>query len=147
MALVRRDAAGHDSHRVGRGLPAIKGSCARSLRLRNNLRACRSPGAGMEIAFLWFAFAIVVGVAASARGRNGIGWFVLALIISTLKATSVGGLFHFNPLVHGGLCISHWPIFNLRVVLSVFDRSCPNLNLSVPNSFSVQTRVCRIKVS
>jgi hypothetical protein len=96
MALVRRDAAGHDSHRVGRGLPAIKGSCARSLRLRNNLRACRSPGAGMEIAFLWFAFAIVVGVAASARGRNGIGWFVLALIISTLKAASVGGLFHFR---------------------------------------------------
>src|SRR3984893_10104118 len=46
-----------------------------------------------------------------------------------------------NPLVHCmlWLCISHWPIFNLRVVLSVFDRSCPNLNLSVPNSFSVQT--------
>src|ERR1700722_7821600 len=52
-----------------------------------------------------------------------------------------------NPLVHGGLCISHWPIFNLRVVPSVFDRSCPKLNLSVPNSFSVQTRVCRIKDS
>src|ERR1700680_2310996 len=40
----------------------------------------------------------------------------------------------------------HTAIFNLRVVLSVFDRSCPNLNLSMPNSFSVQTRVCRIKV-
>jgi hypothetical protein len=50
-----------------------------------------------------------------------------------------------NPLVHGGLCISHWPIFNLRVVLSAFDRSCPNLNLSVPNSFSVQTRFAELK--
>src|SRR6266849_1650460 len=39
-----------------------------------------------------------------------------------------------NPLFHAGLCISQWPIFNLRVVLSVFDRSCHNLNLSVPNS-------------
>lgn len=40
----------------------------------------------MEIAFLWFVFAVVVGVAASARGRNGAGWFVLALIISPLVA-------------------------------------------------------------
>jgi phosphotransferase system glucose/maltose/N-acetylglucosamine-specific IIC component len=40
----------------------------------------------LEIAFLWFAFAVVVGVAASARGRNGVGWFVLALIISPLIA-------------------------------------------------------------
>jgi hypothetical protein len=40
----------------------------------------------MEIAFLWFAFAVVVGIAASARGRNGAGWFVLALIISPVIA-------------------------------------------------------------
>jgi hypothetical protein len=38
----------------------------------------------MEIAFFWFAFAVVVGVAASARGRNGFGWFFLALIVSPL---------------------------------------------------------------
>jgi hypothetical protein len=40
----------------------------------------------MEIAFLWFAFAIVVGVAADARGRHGVGWFFLALIISPVIA-------------------------------------------------------------
>jgi hypothetical protein len=40
----------------------------------------------MEIAFLWFALAVVVGVAASARGRDGVGWFVLALTISPLIA-------------------------------------------------------------
>jgi phosphotransferase system glucose/maltose/N-acetylglucosamine-specific IIC component len=40
----------------------------------------------MEIAFLWFAFAIVVGAAAKARGRDGVGWFLLALIISPLIA-------------------------------------------------------------
>jgi hypothetical protein len=40
----------------------------------------------VEIAFLWFAFAVVVGVAASARGRNGAGWFILALFISPLIA-------------------------------------------------------------
>jgi hypothetical protein len=38
----------------------------------------------MEIAFFWFAFAIVVGVAASSRGRNGFGWFILAVLISPL---------------------------------------------------------------
>jgi hypothetical protein len=40
----------------------------------------------MEIAFLWFVFAIIVGVAANARGHNGLGWFVLSLIISPLIA-------------------------------------------------------------
>jgi hypothetical protein len=41
----------------------------------------------MEIAvFFWFVFAIVVGVAANARGRDGVGWFFLALIISPLVA-------------------------------------------------------------
>jgi len=40
----------------------------------------------MEYAFLWIAFAVVVGVAANARGRDGLGWFFLALIISPLIA-------------------------------------------------------------
>ncbi len=38
----------------------------------------------MEI--FWFAFTIVVGVAANARGRDGLGWFFLALIVSPLIA-------------------------------------------------------------
>lgn len=40
----------------------------------------------MEIFFLWFAFAVVVGVGASARGRNGFGWWLLAMLISPLLA-------------------------------------------------------------
>jgi len=35
---------------------------------------------------LWFMFAIVVGIGASSRGRNGFGWFILAAIISPLLA-------------------------------------------------------------
>jgi hypothetical protein len=38
------------------------------------------------IAFFWIAFAIIVGVAANTRGRNGGGWFILALAISPLIA-------------------------------------------------------------
>ena len=38
------------------------------------------------IAFFWFGFAIIVGVAANTRGRSGFGWFLLALIISPLLA-------------------------------------------------------------
>jgi hypothetical protein len=38
----------------------------------------------VELIFAWFVFAIVVGIAASARGRNGFGWFLLSLIISPL---------------------------------------------------------------
>lgn len=34
--------------------------------------------------FFWFVFAIAVGVFASNRGRSGIGWFLLSLVISPL---------------------------------------------------------------
>lgn len=40
----------------------------------------------MEIAIGWLIFAVVVGVAASARGRSGFGWFLIALLISPLVA-------------------------------------------------------------
>jgi hypothetical protein len=40
----------------------------------------------MEYAFFWIAFSVVVGVAANARGRDGVGWFLLALFISPLIA-------------------------------------------------------------
>lgn len=38
----------------------------------------------MGIAFVWFFGAIIVGVFAANRGRSGLGWFVLALLISPL---------------------------------------------------------------
>jgi hypothetical protein len=38
----------------------------------------------MLIVLLWFVLAVVVGVAASHRGRSGGGWFFLALILSPL---------------------------------------------------------------
>jgi hypothetical protein len=38
------------------------------------------------VAVCWFALAIVVGVAAGGRGRSGVGWFALALILSPLIA-------------------------------------------------------------
>jgi hypothetical protein len=41
----------------------------------------------MEMIFIfWLAFAIIVGVAANTRGRNGGGWFILAVLISPLIA-------------------------------------------------------------
>lgn len=38
----------------------------------------------MAITFFWIIFAIAVGVWASNRGRSGIGWFLLSLVISPL---------------------------------------------------------------
>jgi hypothetical protein len=35
---------------------------------------------------VWLGLAIVVGVAASHRGRNGVGWFFLAVVITPLIA-------------------------------------------------------------
>ena len=40
----------------------------------------------MVIVFFWVCFAIIVGVAANTRGRSGLGWFLLAVIISPLLA-------------------------------------------------------------
>jgi hypothetical protein len=41
---------------------------------------------GAGIFLTWFAFAIIVGVAANTRGRNWAGWFVLAVLLSPLIA-------------------------------------------------------------
>jgi hypothetical protein len=38
----------------------------------------------MEFVLFWVGFAVVAGVAANARGRSGIGWFFLSLVISPL---------------------------------------------------------------
>ncbi|SNS35406.1 hypothetical protein SAMN05216374_0947 [Tardiphaga sp. OK246] len=38
----------------------------------------------MEIFLVWLVFAVLVGVAASARGRSGLGWFILSVILSPL---------------------------------------------------------------
>lgn len=40
----------------------------------------------MMIGFFWLAFAIIVGVAANTRGRNGFVWFGIAALISPLLA-------------------------------------------------------------
>jgi hypothetical protein len=38
----------------------------------------------MEVCLLWFIGAIIVGMAGSARGRSGFGWFLVAVLISPL---------------------------------------------------------------
>lgn len=40
----------------------------------------------MEYAGLWFGLAVIIGIAASRRGRSGFGWFILAVFISPLLA-------------------------------------------------------------
>ncbi|MES2030882.1 MAG: hypothetical protein V4477_17005 [Pseudomonadota bacterium] len=38
----------------------------------------------MLIFLIWLLFALIVGVAANARGRNGPGWFLISAIVSPL---------------------------------------------------------------
>ena len=38
----------------------------------------------MGLIFIYLMLCVVVGVAANTRGRSGLGWFVLALVISPL---------------------------------------------------------------
>jgi hypothetical protein len=43
----------------------------------------------MVYVLLWLFFAIMIGAAASSRGRSGFGWFLLAAVISPLLAAFV----------------------------------------------------------
>lgn len=38
----------------------------------------------MEFFLVWAFFALLVGLVAARRGRNGIGWFLLALLFSPI---------------------------------------------------------------
>ncbi|HEY4775485.1 MAG TPA: hypothetical protein VIH40_11765 [Xanthobacteraceae bacterium] len=40
----------------------------------------------MEIVLFWTVFAILIGVFAAGRDRNGVGWFALAMLVSPLIA-------------------------------------------------------------
>jgi hypothetical protein len=42
----------------------------------------------ISLVFFWLVLAIIVGIAANTRGRNGVAWFLLAVVISPL----LGGL-------------------------------------------------------
>ena len=38
----------------------------------------------MSIVGAWIIFAVIIGIAASSRGRNGIGWFLISVLLSPL---------------------------------------------------------------
>lgn len=40
----------------------------------------------MEILLFWLGLSVIVGVAANTRGRNGVGWFFISILISPLLA-------------------------------------------------------------
>lgn len=40
----------------------------------------------MEIAIFWFGGALVIGIIAGSKGRSGIGYFLLSIVISPLLA-------------------------------------------------------------
>jgi uncharacterized membrane protein YhdT len=49
-------------------------------------RSTTSTTFTMSLFLVWFAFAFIVGIFASSRGRSGFGWFLLAAIFSPLLA-------------------------------------------------------------
>lgn len=43
----------------------------------------------MGLVLIWFAMAVITALAASARGRSAIGWFVLGLLFSVFALLAV----------------------------------------------------------
>lgn len=54
--------------------------------MRAHNRATTTKGVAVAFVFFWLLFAIVAGIAAASRGRSGLGWFFLAILISPLLA-------------------------------------------------------------
>jgi hypothetical protein len=77
--------------------------------------------------FAWIAFAIIVGVVATTRGRAGYGWFLVSLVLSPLI---VGPLVlalpcqYAQPQTATGSAILKWfgitILFGLLVVVAAF---------------------------
>lgn len=64
--------------------------------------------------FLWIAISVVIGVLASKRGREGIAWFFLALVVS--------------PLIAGLLLVivgPYKPALDAQQIASGAARKCP----------------------
>src|SRR4051812_18162331 len=57
-------------------------------RVRASLRECRP----MELVVFYLIFCFAVGVIANARGRSGVGWALLSLVISPLIAVVIVAL-------------------------------------------------------
>jgi drug/metabolite transporter (DMT)-like permease len=41
---------------------------------------------GLAVVILWVMVSIIIGVAANSRGRNGVGWFFVSLLLSPIIA-------------------------------------------------------------
>jgi len=41
---------------------------------------------GLAVVVVWVTVSIIVGVAANSRGRNGVGWFFVSLLLSPIIA-------------------------------------------------------------
>src|SRR4051812_24078098 len=60
---------------------------------------CGFPRAGaMEVALFWIIFAAAAGFIASQRGRSGVGWFLLSIVISPLIAVIIVALIPSHPV-------------------------------------------------
>jgi hypothetical protein len=76
----------------------------------------------VEIFLFWFGLAIIVGVAANTRGRNGIGWFLL-------------GMFVISPLLAGLLL--------LALPRKMRAKTSSRINEKTPAEFLEAVRQCR----
>jgi hypothetical protein len=83
----------------------------------------------MELVLLWIAFAVAIGVAANARGRSGVGWFFLAVVVSPLIA---GFLVAVLPSLRDGSAGPRRPCpFCAEPVLQV-AKVCPHCRSQLP---------------
>ena len=82
----------------------------------------------MEIAVFWFAGAFVVGIIASSKGRSGLGYFLLSIVLS--------------PVLAGILAIALPSLNGPQTVVAV-DAATPDTHVKCPDCRELVIRDAR----
>jgi hypothetical protein len=84
------------------------------------------------VALLWLAFTIIVAVVANTRGRDAIGWFLLAAVVSPLIAGLLllalprlddpynGGPVRLSPEAEQHRATISWPVLVWAAITVIF---------------------------
>lgn len=84
----------------------------------------RNSGRVMQIFLGWLALSIVAGIVASARGRNGLGYFVLSMVVTPLVGLLLVALLPSRAVANREDAAQRMPCPNCAELVLVAANTC-----------------------